>query len=213
MEVCNRRVGPDYLEAHAVAQESTSCSTSAWLLERPAAISERPRRMAAMMCNSSVISASDSTSGSLLRASITACLSVMGADYLCTFPNARDEARRLSSHHGSDARSGSLKRVRRLVGTRTHRGESEDRRLECHRSSAAVGNMRYPARSVGCRCIMLRKRPTSWRRPSRLQTAHAHVLRPHGLAQRPPGRTTGPGPGHPRVRKRAAPVRPVECSC
>src|SRR5258708_7889594 len=28
MDVCNRRVGPDYLEVHAVAHESTSCSTS-----------------------------------------------------------------------------------------------------------------------------------------------------------------------------------------
>ena len=53
MEVCNRRLGPDYLEVHAVAHESTSCSTSSWLLERPAAMSARPRRMDAMMCNSS----------------------------------------------------------------------------------------------------------------------------------------------------------------
>ncbi|MCX6978963.1 MAG: hypothetical protein NTX04_13760 [Verrucomicrobia bacterium] len=89
VEVCNRRLGPDYLEVHAVAHESTSCSTSAWLLERPAAMSARPRRMEAMMCNSSVISSSEATSGSLLRASITACLSVMKEDYRIAIPKAR----------------------------------------------------------------------------------------------------------------------------
>ena len=88
MEVCNRRVRPDYLEVHAVAHESTSCSTSSRLFERPAAMSARPRRMEAMMCNSSVISSSDATSGSVLRASVTACLSVMGKDYGFAVPNA-----------------------------------------------------------------------------------------------------------------------------
>lgn len=76
-EVCNRRIGPDYFEVHAVAQESTSCSTFSWLLARPATISARPCRIDAMMCNSSVISSRDALSGSLSRASITACLSVM----------------------------------------------------------------------------------------------------------------------------------------
>ena len=90
LEVCNRRVGPDYLEVHAVAQDSTSCSTSSWLLERPAAMSARPRRMAAMRCNSSVISSREAPSGSLSRASITACLSVMGKGYRNVIRKARD---------------------------------------------------------------------------------------------------------------------------
>lgn len=90
MEVCNRRVGPDYLEVHAVAHEPTSCSTSSWLLERPAALSAPPRRMDAMLCNSSVISSSDATSvGSLLRASITACLSVTRKNYGFAILSAR----------------------------------------------------------------------------------------------------------------------------
>ena len=47
----------NYLEVHAVAQEleQTFCFLS-WVLVRPAAMSARPRRMDAMMRNSSVIS-------------------------------------------------------------------------------------------------------------------------------------------------------------
>ena len=97
MEVCNRRVGPDYLEVHAVAHESASCSTSSWLLERPATMSARPRRMEAMICSSSVISSSEATSGSLLRASITACLSVMTKFYRSAVPKARGAERCLKT--------------------------------------------------------------------------------------------------------------------
>ena len=87
-EVCNCSIRPDYLEVHAVAQDATSCSTSSWLFERPAAMSERPRRIDAMICNSSVISSSEAPSGSLPNASITACLSVMGKAYRIQVPKA-----------------------------------------------------------------------------------------------------------------------------
>ena len=119
MEVCNRCVGPDYLGVHAVAQESTSCSTSSWLLERPAAMSARPRRMEAMICNSSVISSSEAASGSLLRASITACLSVMGKDYRFAVPKARDVERRLRErrkHYVAFSHSAVLLRRTRVAG-------------------------------------------------------------------------------------------------
>jgi len=89
-KVRNCRVRPDYLEVHAVAQDSTSRSTSSWLFERPAAISARPRRTDAMMRNSSAISSREAPSGSLARASITACLSVIGAYYRIVIPKARD---------------------------------------------------------------------------------------------------------------------------
>ncbi len=81
MQIRDGRVGPNYLEVHAVAQDSASRSTSCWLLLRPAAMSARPRRTAAMMVNSAVISASEAASGNRLSASITACLSVMRSGY------------------------------------------------------------------------------------------------------------------------------------
>lgn len=53
-KVGDRRVGPDYLEIHAVAQDSSRRSASACVLVRPALTSPRPRRMAAMMRSSSM---------------------------------------------------------------------------------------------------------------------------------------------------------------
>jgi hypothetical protein len=77
MKVRDRLVGPDHFEVHALAQDSSNCSASSCVLVRPAATSARPRRMAAIIHNSSVISSSEALSGSLRSASRTACLSVM----------------------------------------------------------------------------------------------------------------------------------------
>ncbi len=76
--------GPDYFEVHAVAQDPTRSSTSRCVFVRPAATSARPRRTAAMMRSSSAISSRDAFSGSLWRASSTACLSVIEEEY--SFP-------------------------------------------------------------------------------------------------------------------------------
>jgi hypothetical protein len=65
VKVLNGSFGPDYFEIHAEAQDSSSFSVSLWLLERPAAISARPRRMASMIRNSSEISSKVTFSGSL----------------------------------------------------------------------------------------------------------------------------------------------------
>ena len=80
-EIGDGRIGSDYFEVHAVAHESTSCPTSSCGFERPAAMSARPRRMDAMMRSFSVISSSEAHSGSLSRASETACLSVIKIRY------------------------------------------------------------------------------------------------------------------------------------
>jgi len=81
LKVRDGRVRPDYLEVHAVAQDSSRCSASSWVFVRPAAMSARPRRTDAMMRNSSVISSREAVSGSLCKASSTACLSVMSPYY------------------------------------------------------------------------------------------------------------------------------------
>ena len=77
LEINNCSIRPDYFEVHAVAHDSTIFPTSSWLFDRPAAMSARPRRMDAMIRSSSEISSREADSGSLLRASITASLSVM----------------------------------------------------------------------------------------------------------------------------------------
>jgi hypothetical protein len=78
-KVRDRLLGPDYLEVHELAQDSNNCSASSCVLIRSAATSDRPRRIAAIICNSSVISSREAFSGSLCKASITACLSVMAS--------------------------------------------------------------------------------------------------------------------------------------
>jgi hypothetical protein len=55
-------------------------------------MSARPRLMDAMIFNSSVISSRDALSGSLPRASTTACLSVMGGAYRKVIFKARNVA-------------------------------------------------------------------------------------------------------------------------
>jgi hypothetical protein len=80
-QIRDRLIGPDYFEVHAVAQDSSRPSTSRCVFVRPAVTSARPRRIAAMMRNSSAISSSEAFSGSLWRASSTACLSVMQENY------------------------------------------------------------------------------------------------------------------------------------
>ncbi len=70
-------VRPNQFEVHALAHDSSNCSASLRVLLRPAAISSRPRRIAAIILNSSEMSSSEASSGSLRNASITACLSVI----------------------------------------------------------------------------------------------------------------------------------------
>lgn len=77
VEIRNRSVRPDYFEAHADAQDSSICSASTWVFERPFEISSRPRLMAAITFNSPAISSREAFSGSRLIASSTACLSVI----------------------------------------------------------------------------------------------------------------------------------------
>src|SRR4051812_42163660 len=77
VEVVDRRFGPDYFVPHSFAQLANERFTWSWLFDRPAAISARPLRIEAMICNSSAISSRDAFSGRRLRASSTACLSVM----------------------------------------------------------------------------------------------------------------------------------------
>ena len=77
VDIRERTVRRNQFEVHAAAHGSSNCSASSRVLLRPAAISSRPRRIAAIIRNSSEMSSSEASSGSLRNASITACLSVI----------------------------------------------------------------------------------------------------------------------------------------
>jgi hypothetical protein len=98
-----------YFETHAVAQDSSNCLVSSCVLLRPAAMSARPRRVADIMFNSSVISFREAFSGSLCKASITACLSVTDECYLGGRGCARIAESLQSRVRSMSARAGSSK--------------------------------------------------------------------------------------------------------